>query len=79
MVDRLEILHSVGLIHRDLKPANVCLGLENPEDPSQDKSNTLYLIDYGLTKNETYNKVPIFSKRSYMKENLRLTGTHQSF
>ena len=41
LIDRLETLHKVGLIHRDLKPANIVLGLENPEDPSQDKSNIL--------------------------------------
>ena len=36
-------MHSIGFIHRDLKPANICVGLGK-------KENTIYLIDYGLTK-----------------------------
>jgi len=50
LVDRLELLHSQGLVHKDLKPANVCFGLGNSEDPSSDNSKILYLIDYGLTQ-----------------------------
>lgn len=74
LIDRLETLHSWGLIHRDLKPANIVFGLDNPEDTSQDNSNTLYLIDYGLTKAESIGRVPWISKHAYAAKNLRLTG-----
>ena len=75
MTDRLELLHNVGLIHRDLKPANIVFGLDLPEDPNQEKSNILYLIDYGLTKEESINMIPKISKQAYLSKNLRLTGT----
>jgi serine/threonine protein kinase len=41
-IDRLERLHSFGLVHRDLKPDNVMIGSERGRD--------LYLIDFGLCK-----------------------------
>lgn len=74
LIDRLEALHSVGLIHRDLKPANMVIGLENPEDHIEDQSNTIYLIDFGLTKVDSKDRVPKIPPRAYHKENLRLTG-----
>ncbi|XP_037959889.1 casein kinase I-like isoform X2 [Teleopsis dalmanni] len=43
MIDRIEFLHSRGLIHRDIKPENFLTGLH--ED-----SSTIFLVDYGLTK-----------------------------
>ena len=42
-MDRIKVLHSKELIHRDIKPDNYVIGLE-------DKSNIVYLIDYGLIK-----------------------------
>jgi casein kinase 1 len=36
-------MHDLGYIHRDLKPANIMMGLGK-------KENTVYLIDFGLTK-----------------------------
>lgn len=42
-LDRLEHLHSKNLIHRDLKPENFLIGTNRRED-------TLFMIDYGLTK-----------------------------
>ena len=75
LTDRLELLHNVGLIHRDLKPANIVFGLDLPEDTNQEKSNILYLIDYGLTKEESINMIPKISKQAYLSKNLRLTGT----
>ncbi|CAI2373223.1 unnamed protein product [Moneuplotes crassus] len=55
MIDRLEHIHSRGVIHRDLKPSNICIGLE-------DKSK-LYLIDFGLSVNLSKNKFGYQNKR----------------
>lgn len=41
LIDRLEHIHSKGVIHRDLKPSNILLGLNDP--------SKLYLIDFGLS------------------------------
>ena len=43
MVRRLKMMHTLGYIHRDLKPANIAVGYGK-------KENTIYLIDFGLSK-----------------------------
>ncbi len=43
MIERIEYIHSKGIIHRDIKPANFLIG-------TKEKKNILYLIDYGLSK-----------------------------
>lgn len=43
MLQRIEFIHEKGFIHRDIKPENFVVGLN-------DKSNTVYTIDYGLSK-----------------------------
>ena len=43
MLSRLEFIHSKGYIHRDVKPENFVVGLDQ-------EAKTLYLIDFGLSK-----------------------------
>ncbi len=43
MLQRIEFIHEKGFIHRDIKPENFVVGLN-------EKSNTVYTIDYGLSK-----------------------------
>ena len=43
MIERIEFVHSKGIIHRDIKPANFLIGKKK-------KKNIIYLIDYGLSK-----------------------------
>lgn len=43
MISRVEYIHKKGIIHHDIKPENFVFG------NSIENSNTLYLIDYGLS------------------------------
>mmetsp|Transcript_42829 Transcript_42829/g.50215 ORF Transcript_42829/g.50215 Transcript_42829/m.50215 type:complete len:189 (-) Transcript_42829:947-1513(-) len=45
LLDRIRTLHTLGFVHGDIKPANIMFGRGNMK-------NTLYLIDYGLSKKE---------------------------
>jgi len=44
MLERLEFIHKRSYIHRDIKPENITLGGKSSN------INTLYLIDFGLSK-----------------------------
>ena len=65
MIERIEFIHSKGIIHRDIKPANFLIGTKK-------KKNIIYLIDYGLSKRyidkNTKEHIPL-------KDGKGLTGT----
>lgn len=65
MIARVEYVHSKNYIHRDIKPDNFLIGLGN-------KSNIVYMIDFGLAKkyrdSKTHQHIPY-------RENKNLTGT----
>ena len=55
MISRVQLLHNLNIIHCDVKPENFIIGLSNDIKGSNDKnisknySDTLYLIDFGLS------------------------------
>jgi len=65
MISRIQDLHAKNFIHRDIKPENFLVGIE-------EKSNTIFIIDFGLSKrykdNKTMDHIPY-------RENRQLTGT----
>lgn len=65
MLNRVEYLHKHHFLHRDIKPENFLIGCG-------DKSNIVYLIDYGLNKKykdpKTHQHIPY-------REGRTLTGT----
>jgi len=64
-LQRLEFFHSKQFIHRDIKPENFLMGMGS-------KSDTVYIIDYGLAKRyidpKTGHHIPF-------REGKALTGT----
>lgn len=65
ILDRLEYMHTRGVIHRDLKPENFVLGLG-------ENSSVLYVIDFGLSK---CFRDPVTQKHIPFKKGKSLTGT----
>jgi serine/threonine protein kinase len=65
MINRIEYIHKHHYIHRDIKPENFLIGIH-------DKSNMIYLIDFGLSKRyknpKTHQHIPY-------REGRALTGT----
>ena len=43
MLNRIEYIHKHHYLHRDIKPENFCIG-------NEEKTNVIYLIDFGLSK-----------------------------
>ena len=63
MIERIELLHSQGIIHRDVKPDNFLLGIDVTK-------NLLYIIDFGLAK-----RYIIKGKHVTIENNRKLVGT----
>ena len=65
VLSRIEYIHEKGFLHRDIKPENFVIGLN-------DKSNLVYLIDYGLSKRY---KDKNSGQHIPYRENKQLVGT----
>jgi serine/threonine protein kinase len=65
VLQRIEYLHSKGLVHRDIKPENFMFGVNK-------KVHHVYIIDFGLSKK--YWDQPN-GKHCSMRTRLSLTGT----
>ena len=65
MLNRIENLHKHSFIHRDIKPENFLIG-------PKEKSNIIFLIDYGLSKKYKNSKT---NQHIPYKEGRNLTGT----
>ena len=65
MLNRIENLHKHHYIHRDIKPENFLIG-------TKDKSNVIFLIDFGLSKRY---KNPKNHQHIPYREGRSLTGT----
>ena len=65
MLNRIENIHKHFFIHRDIKPENFLIG-------SKEKSNIIFLIDFGLSKKYKDSKT---NQHIPYKEGNNLTGT----
>jgi serine/threonine protein kinase len=65
MISRLEYLHNMNMLHRDIKPENFVMGVGNTK-------NTLYLVDFGLSK--AFRDVKTNQHMSF-RDGKSLTGT----
>jgi serine/threonine protein kinase len=65
MLNRIESLHKHHYVYRDIKPENFLIGCG-------ERSNIIYLIDYGLCKKY---KDPRTNQHIAYRENRNLTGT----
>ena len=65
MMCRLEYIHEKGYIHRDIKPENFVTGIN-------DDSNTIYIIDFGLSQRYKDKKTGVHTP---YRENRQMIGT----
>lgn len=65
MLKRLESMHSRGYVHRDVKPENFLMGLGECK-------NTVYIIDFGLSK-KYFDRAT--RKHLPFRDDKKLTGT----
>ncbi len=67
LLNRVEYVHSHGVVYRDIKPENCCVGRS-----SQGRASLIHLVDFGLAKEfvdpDTGDHVPYSEEKS-------LTGT----
>ena len=63
IINRIEIIHKKHFIHRDIKTDNLCIG-------NEDKTNIIFLIDYGFSKrfknNKTHQHIPYREGRTFV-------------
>ena len=64
-LNRIEFLHKKHYLHRDIKLDNLCIG-------NEDKTNIIFLIDYGFSKRFKNNKT---HQHIQYKENRTFVGT----
>ena len=66
LLNRIEYIHKRHYIHRDIKPENICIG-------NEENTNTIYLIDYGLSKrfkdNKTNQHIPYRERNKFVGNN----------
>ena len=65
IISRLEYLHNMNILHRDIKPENFVMGVGNTR-------NTLYLVDFGLSK--TFRDIKT-NQHMCFRDGKSLTGT----
>lgn len=68
LLRRIKALHSLNFVHGDIKPGNLMFGRGV-------NKNTLYLIDYGMTREESDVSSTQIDESIYDRKNLDLTGT----